>query len=94
MIRGTHETVERRKTAVEQHFEVADLVRVEINRGPIPRLLADLGGTVPGCNILDQSRPVRAYQIIQFSTVQSRSTPQTDNGRTQRGIVTACGRSV
>jgi len=45
MVRGTEVAVEGRVGAVDQEFEIAELTWAEVDREPISRLFADLGGT-------------------------------------------------
>jgi hypothetical protein len=71
MVRSAEVAVEGRVSAVDQEFEVAELARTEVDRGPVSGLFANLGGAILTDHEVDQTRSVRTDEVIQCSGSQA-----------------------
>ena len=94
MVFGAEVTIEGRVATIDQELEVAELPRAEIDRQPISRTLADLGGTIVIDHEVYQTRSVWADEMIQCSGSPAQFYLRNLRNGTQRGIVTPLPKCV
>jgi hypothetical protein len=94
MLGCTEVMIEGRISPVDQELEVTELARAEFDRRPVARLFADLGRPSLVDQQIDQARTMRCDEVIQCSGSPALLYLQNRHTSAQRGIVTACGRSV